>query len=42
MFPELEQRAVSRSHDAEGWLSGRAAADLASLKARAEVTADDA
>ncbi|MGH3322705.1 MAG: DUF2786 domain-containing protein, partial [Streptosporangiaceae bacterium] len=40
MFPELEQRAVSRAYDREGWLSGRAAADLASLNARSEVTAD--
>lgn len=31
MFPELTQRRVGGSYDIEGWASGRAAADLASL-----------
>ncbi|MGF7237229.1 MAG: DUF2786 domain-containing protein [Frankia sp.] len=39
MFPEVVSRAVSAT-DGEGWAFGRAAADLASLHARDEVTAD--
>ncbi len=39
MFPEIVARAVSAT-DGEGWAFGRAAADLASLHARDEVTAD--
>ncbi|WP_242419706.1 MULTISPECIES: DUF2786 domain-containing protein [Frankia] len=39
MFPEIISRAVSAT-DGEGWASGRAAADLASLHTREEVTAD--
>jgi hypothetical protein len=31
MFPEMTQRVVSRTSDREGWHSGRAAADLATL-----------
>jgi Protein of unknown function (DUF2786) len=38
MFPEIVSRAVSAT-DGEGWAFGRAAADLASLHARDEVTA---
>ncbi len=39
MFPEIVARSVSAT-DREGWASGRAAADLASLLTRDEVTAD--
>ncbi|WP_261570834.1 DUF2786 domain-containing protein [Frankia gtarii] len=39
MFPEIVARSVSAT-DGEGWASGRAAADLASLHTRDEVTAD--
>jgi hypothetical protein len=39
MFPETVSRAVSAT-DSEGWAFGRAAADLASLHTRDEVTAD--
>lgn len=42
MFPELTQHAVSSARDREGWISGRAAADLASLHGRREVTGDAA
>lgn len=38
MFPQLTTHAISTSSDAEGWASGRAAADLATLHARDEVT----
>ncbi|WP_051054172.1 hypothetical protein [Frankia sp. QA3] len=39
MFPEIVARAVSAT-DREGWASGRAAADLASLHTRDEVAVD--
>jgi hypothetical protein len=39
LFPHLVQRSVSSSHDAEGWIRGRAAADLADLRAAQPVTA---
>ncbi|WP_235826171.1 DUF2786 domain-containing protein [Candidatus Frankia alpina] len=39
MFPEIVSHTVSAT-DGEGWASGRAAADLASLHTRDEVTAD--
>ena len=42
MFPELTQHTVSSVHDREGWISGRAAADLATLRGRREVTGDAA
>ena len=42
MFPELTQHAVSSVHDREGWISGRAAADLATLRGRREVSGDAA
>jgi hypothetical protein len=42
MFPELTQHAVGSAHDREGWLSGRAAADLATLHERRQVTGDAA
>jgi hypothetical protein len=42
MFPELTQHAVGSVHDREGWISGRAAADLATLHGRREVTGDAA
>ena len=42
MFPELTQHAVGSAHDREGWLSGRAAADLATLHGRRQVTGDAA
>jgi hypothetical protein len=37
MFPELTRRAVTSATDREGWLRGRAAADLATLQGRREV-----
>ena len=40
MFPELTEHAVRSTHDREGWLSGRAAADLATLHGRRQVTGD--
>jgi hypothetical protein len=40
MFPELTQHAVNSVHDREGWITGRAAADLATLHGRHEVTGD--
>jgi hypothetical protein len=40
MFPELTQHSVTSASDQEGWLRGRAAADLAPLHGRREVTAD--
>jgi hypothetical protein len=42
MFPELTEHAVSSAHDRDGWLSGRAAADLATLHGRRQVTGDAA
>ncbi|MCM3882905.1 DUF2786 domain-containing protein [Frankia sp. R82] len=39
MFPQLTSHAI-RANDGEGWASGRAAADLASLHTRDEVAAD--
>jgi Protein of unknown function (DUF2786) len=42
MFPELTQHAVGSVHDRDGWISGRAAADLATLNGRREVTGDAA
>jgi Protein of unknown function (DUF2786) len=41
MFPETK-RAVTSATDHEGWLRGRAAADLASLHGRRQVTGDRA
>ncbi len=38
MFPELEQHRVARGGNYEGWVSGRAAADLASLTPRSGIT----
>jgi Protein of unknown function (DUF2786) len=40
MFPELTKRSVTSGSDREGWLRGRAAADLAPLHGRREVTGD--
>jgi len=40
MFPELIQRAVTSASDREGWISGRAAADLATLHGRTAVPSD--
>ncbi len=37
MFPELEERKVGGGRDYEGWISGRAAADLASLRPRSPI-----
>ncbi len=37
MFPDLVSRPVT-ANDQEGWLSGRAAAEVASLAARAAVS----
>jgi Protein of unknown function (DUF2786) len=42
MFPELTRHALSSAHDHEGWISGRAAADLATLHGRRQVTGDAA
>jgi hypothetical protein len=42
MFPELTMHAVAAGTDREGWLHGRAAADLAPLQGRREVTDDPA
>jgi hypothetical protein len=42
MFPEMTQHTVRSTHDREGWISGRAAADLATLHGRREVTGDAA
>lgn len=42
MFPELTQHAVGSAHDREGWVFGRAAADLAALHGRREVAGDAA
>jgi len=42
MFPELTRRTVTSATDREGWLRGRAAADLASLHRRREVAGDRA
>jgi Protein of unknown function (DUF2786) len=42
MFPELTKRSVTSATDREGWLRGRAAADLAPLHGRREVTGDRA
>lgn len=42
MFPELTKRAVTSVTDREGWLRGRAAADLAALHGRREVSGDRA
>ncbi len=39
MFPDIVSQSVTAT-DGEGWASGRAAADLASLHARDQVTAD--
>jgi len=39
MFPELEQHKVAGGGNYEGWISGRAAADLASLRPRTPITA---
>ncbi|GAB3152491.1 DUF2786 domain-containing protein [Micromonospora sonneratiae] len=38
MFPEMVQRQVRGSHNAAGWAAGTAAADLAALAARSEVS----
>jgi hypothetical protein len=40
LFPELTQHSVGSASDREGWLRGRAAADLAPLHGRREVTGD--
>jgi len=37
LFPQLREASVGGVHDREGWTSGRAAADLASLQAAQEV-----
>ena len=42
MFPKLTKRAVTSATDREGWLRGRAAADLATLHRCREVTGDRA
>ena len=38
VFGELEERRVSAGRDYEGWISGRAAADLASLRPQSGIT----
>ncbi len=38
MFPELEERKLAGARDYEGWISGRAAADLASLRPASGIT----
>jgi hypothetical protein len=40
LFPALTQRPVTSASDQEGWLRGRAAADLAPLHGRREVASD--
>ena len=40
LFPKLTRHRVGAVRNHEGWLAGRAAADLASLNARSEVTRD--
>lgn len=40
IFPDLEYRRVARRYDRDGWFSGRAAADVASLTAHQEIAAD--
>lgn len=42
MFPETMLASVGSVHDREGWITGRAAADLATLHGRREVTGDAA
>jgi hypothetical protein len=42
MFPELTMHSVASGTDREGWLRGRAVADLAPLHGRREVTGDPA
>jgi hypothetical protein len=42
MFPELTTHSLNSVNDREGWIAGRAAADLASLNGRREVTGDAA
>ncbi|HKB31265.1 MAG TPA: DUF2786 domain-containing protein [Streptosporangiaceae bacterium] len=37
-FPELQERRITGGRDYEGWISGRAAADLASLRPRSGIT----
>jgi len=37
LFPRVREASVGRAHDREGWTSGRAAADLASLQAAHQV-----
>jgi hypothetical protein len=41
LFPELTQHSVTSATDREGWLRGRATADLAPLHGRREVTGDN-
>jgi hypothetical protein len=38
MFPNVGRSAVTSARDRDGWLLGRAAADLAALHGRDEVT----
>jgi hypothetical protein len=40
MFPTLADRTVTSAGDREGWMSGRAAADLAALHTRDQVSGD--
>jgi Protein of unknown function (DUF2786) len=40
LFPKLTRHRVGSASNYEGWAAGRAAADLASLNARSEVTGD--
>jgi hypothetical protein len=40
LFPKLTRHRVGSANNHEGWVAGRAAADLASLNARSEVTQD--
>ncbi len=42
MFPELTHHSMGSANDHEGWITGRAAADLASLHGQREVTGDAA
>jgi len=42
MFPELTQHSMNALHDHEGWITGRAAADLATLHGRRQVAGDAA
>jgi hypothetical protein len=42
MFPDMTMFSAGSVNDREGWVTGRAAADLAYLQGRREVTGDAA